>query len=132
MIRHAIRVRIPAGEHGDTTGRADAVLTEGLAEQGPAGSQRIDVGRAGDRVTERSNGIRAELIRHKDDEVRAIHEQAPSYKTPQGRSSFSALEGDLPIPAEEADRTLLWWRRRGIRLSRSKLAGAYLVARPSA
>ena len=33
---------------------------------------------------------------------------------PSFRQAFSALEDDLLIPAEEADRTLLWWRRRGI------------------
>lgn len=33
---------------------------------------------------------------------------------PSFRQAFSTLEGDLLIPAEEADRILLWWRRRGI------------------
>jgi len=48
--------------------------------------------------------------------------------------AFRSLNGALLVPPEEADRIFLWWRRRGLHLSRSiHLAaryGAFLVKAP--
>ena len=50
---------------------------------------------------------------------------------PSFRQAFGALEGDLLIPAEEADRILLWWRRRGIEplVQRKTHPGFYRLSR---
>jgi hypothetical protein len=82
MPRH---VRVQAREHRDAALCAHAVLRVRVREPHTPRGQRVDRGRAYDRVAERTDAVRAELIGHEQQQVRSAgHEISMPHHDPRG------------------------------------------------
>jgi hypothetical protein len=112
MPRH---VRVQAREHRDAALCAHAVLRVRVREPHTPRGQRVDRGRAYDRVAERTDAVRAELIGHEQQQVRSAgHEISMPHHDLRGSGrsvdAFNRLDetiaphqhaGALDIPARE-------------------------------